>query len=514
MMREYDLIMTNQFKYKDSLDSKTKYHIAGKSLLAMLLFFALLPAIENRAEAHPMGNFSINHYARIELRSREIKILFLLDFAEIPTVSLKSEEDANGDGTISELEKKIFLEREAKKIASGISLSLNGKPVELKSGEITQEFRPGAGGLPTMRLSQKFSFSLPVSSSASSVVNYRDGNYSERTGWKEIIAIASSGLKFLRSSASTEDRSKELTVYPTDPGVVPPQQTEAEFEISEASSSKSPLINDPSNIPSNSGAVPPVVSKSQVAPATSTPQDAFTQAISKKELGLGVILTSLGLAFLFGAFHALSPGHGKAMVAAYLVGSRGTLKHALFLGGVVTITHTIGVFLLGIITLGAAQYVVPEKFYPILSGLSGLLIVIVGATLLWQRLQALREGEAEEGEEEEQHNPLPENAQVSLKSLLVLGVTGGIIPCPSALVVMLSAVALHRIAFGLCLIIAFSLGLAAVLTAIGMLIVKLKGSLQRLPIQGKILAKLPIFSAGLVTLVGLILLIRSFSGKF
>ena len=506
--------MIKPFTSTNTLSGKARNRFAGKSFLAIFFFLSAFFAIENEAFAHPMGNFSINHYARIELQPHLINIRFLLDFAEIPTVSLKSEEDANGDGTISESEKKTFLEREAKKIASEISLSLNGKPVELKSGEISQEFRPGAGGLSTLRLSQNFTFPLPESASPSSVVKYRDGNYSERTGWKEIVAIATSGLKLIRSSASSQDRSKELTVYPTDPGVVPPQQTEAEFEFSEAVASKSPLLNSTSNSPSNVGAVPANVSNHQIAPVSVTPQDAFTQAISKKELGLGVILTSLALAFLFGAFHALSPGHGKAMVAAYLVGSRGTMKHALFLGGVVTITHTIGVFLLGVITLGAAQYVVPEKFYPILSGLSGLLIVIVGMTLLLQRLRALKEGESEEGEEEEQHNPLPENTQVSLKSLLVLGVTGGIIPCPSALVVMLSAVALHRIAFGLCLIIAFSLGLAAVLTGIGMLIVKLKGSLQRLPIQGKLLAKLPLFSAGLVTLVGLILLIRSFSGKF
>ncbi len=503
--------MTIQFNFLNRLACKTKNRVAGKSVLAIqfiLVFFIFFSTTEERAFAHPMGNFSINHYSRIELRQGEITIRFLLDFAEIPTVSLKSEEDENSDGTISELEKKTFLEREAKKIAGGLSLILNGKPVVLKSGEITQEFRPGAGGLSTMRLNQNFTFSLPVSASNSGVVKYRDGNYSERTGWKEIVVIATSGLKFLRSTAPTEDRSKELTVYPADPGVVPPQQTEAEFMFSEAVSSKSPLVVPPPNKASNAKPVMQNVS------ASATPQDAFTQAISKKELGLGVVLTSLGLAFLFGAFHALSPGHGKAMVAAYLVGSRGTLKHALFLGGVVTITHTIGVFLLGIITLGAAQYLVPETFYPILSGLSGLLIVIVGATLLRQRLQALREGEAEHGFEEAQHNPLPENAQVSLKSLLVLGVTGGIIPCPSALIVMLSAVALHRIAFGLCLIIAFSLGLATVLTGIGMLIVKLKGSLQRLPIKGKTLEKLPIFSAGLVTLVGLILMIRSFSGKF
>lgn len=500
--------MTKQFYFNNRLAFKKKNRFAGIMVIVVLFFLAFFSVKEEKAFAHPMGNFSINHYSRIELHQSEIKIRFLLDFAEIPTVSLKSEEDANGDGTFSEHEKKTFLERQSKKIASEISLSLNGKPVELKLGEITQEFRPGAGGLSTMRLSQNFTFSLPVSASDSSVVKYRDGNYAERTGWKEIVAIATSGWKFLSSTASTEDKSKELTVYPTDPGVVPPQQTEAEFEFSNSESSVSPNASSPTK-----NAPPPAIASKSVASAA-TPQDAFTQAISKKELGLGVILTSLGLAFLFGAFHALSPGHGKAMVAAYLVGSRGTLKHALFLGGVVTITHTIGVFLLGIITLGAAQYVVPEKFYPILSGLSGLLIVIVGATLLWQRLQALREGDAEEGFEEEQHNPLPENAQVSLKSLLVLGVTGGIIPCPSALVVMLSAVALHRIAFGLCLIIAFSLGLAAVLTGIGMLTVKLKGSLQRLPIQGKALARLPVFSAGLVTLVGLILLIRSLSGKF
>ena len=165
--------------------------------------------------------------------------------------------------------------------------------------------------------------------------------------------------------------------------------------------------------------------------------------------------------------------------------ARGTARHAIFLGGVVTLTHTLGVFALGLITLSATRYIVPERLYPVLSALSGGAIVCIGAALLRQRIGALmaqkrdakRDGIAlyDEDESAFMPPPLPENAPISLRSLVTLGITGGALPCPSALVVMLSATALHRVAFGLALITTFSLGLAVVLTGIGLLVVRARG---------------------------------------
>ncbi|MCC6444982.1 MAG: sulfite exporter TauE/SafE family protein [Armatimonadetes bacterium] len=216
------------------------------------------------------------------------------------------------------------------------------------------------------------------------------------------------------------------------------------------------------------------------------------------------------IAFLFGALHALSPGHGKAMVAAYLVGSRGTARHAVFLGLVVTVSHTAGVFLLGLVTLFASRHVVPDRLYPVLNIGSGLAVCAVGARLLYNRACHFRDEHSHLHPHplEHSHSHIPKGP-VTAGALLALGVSGGMVPCPSALVVLLSAVALHRIAYGLALIAAFSLGLASVLVAVGLAVVSARGWISRLPASGPVLERLPVASAALITLIGIGLILRA-----
>src|SRR5579864_4636564 len=120
---------------------------------------------------------------------------------------------------------------------------------------------------------------------------------------------------------------------------------------------------------------------------TAASTDALTRLLHQQELTPWMIAAGFGIAFVLGAAHALTPGHGKTIVAAYLVGSRGTLKHAAFLGGMVTFTHTVSVFLLGMATLFLFQYVVPENITRVLGGISGLSIVAIGAWMLYKRLR-------------------------------------------------------------------------------------------------------------------------------
>jgi ABC-type nickel/cobalt efflux system permease component RcnA len=244
-------------------------------------------------------------------------------------------------------------------------------------------------------------------------------------------------------------------------------------------------------------------------------------------------------AFGWGALHALSPGHGKTIVAAYLVGSRGTAQHALFLGLTTTITHTAGVFALGGVTLFASRFILPEQLYPWLGLLSGLLVVGIGASLVWGRLAALlgfgrrehhhhdHSHEHTHGHDHEHdhrhglvhhhhhdddhghsHSHLPpgsDGAPVTWRNLLALGISGGLLPCPSALVLMLGAIALDRVAFGLVLILIFSLGLASVLTAIGILLVYAGQLFTRIPESNRLLRVMPVASAAFITLVGVII---------
>jgi ABC-type nickel/cobalt efflux system permease component RcnA len=107
--------------------------------------------------------------------------------------------------------------------------------------------------------------------------------------------------------------------------------------------------------------------------------------------------------------------------------------------------------------------------------------------------------------------PGADGRPVTWRSLLALGVSGGLLPCPSALVVLLGAIALHRVAFGLLLIVAFSLGLAGVLVGIGLLLVLARGLLQRLSLGGGGLATryLPVASAFVVLVAGLFITLQA-----
>jgi ABC-type nickel/cobalt efflux system permease component RcnA len=229
-----------------------------------------------------------------------------------------------------------------------------------------------------------------------------------------------------------------------------------------------------------------------------------------------------------GAIHALSPGHGKTIVAAYLVGSRGTPRHALFLGGTVTFTHTISVFFLGFTTLFLSRYVLPERIYPVLGVISGLSIVWIGGALFYQRMRlamGLGHGHQHHGPfahdhgDGHVHSHVPEG-DVSMGSLIALGASGGLVPCPSALVLLLSSVALGRVGLGLTLLVAFSAGLAVVLSAIGMVVLYAK---HLLPDARKTAAStafryLPVASAAVIVCAGVIMtavalgLIRPFAG--
>src|SRR6202161_1023514 len=121
--------------------------------------------------------------------------------------------------------------------------------------------------------------------------------------------------------------------------------------------------------------------------STGNQTDALTRLLHQQQLTPWMITMAIAIAFGLGAAHALTPGHGKTIVAAYLVGSRGTLKHAAFLGGMVTLTHTITVFLLGLATLFLFQYVVPQKVTQVLGAISGLSIVAIGGWMLYKRLR-------------------------------------------------------------------------------------------------------------------------------
>ena len=254
--------------------------------------------------------------------------------------------------------------------------------------------------------------------------------------------------------------------------------------------------------------------------------DGFAGVFERAAAGEGVLLFLLLAAFAWGAFHALSPGHGKAMVAAYLVGARGTARHAIALGGVVTVTHTIGVFALGLVTLALSQYILPQDLYPWLTLTSGLLVLVVGLGVMRSRMgwyrarRPRRPGEAPAGHDHahahrhghahgvdgphhHRHHHMPDD--LSWKGLVGMGAAAGIIPCPSALVVLLGAIAQHEVGLGLLLITVFSLGLAATLTGLGLAVVFAARLTERISFSGRLAAALPAVSAVIIIGAGAVL---------
>jgi nickel/cobalt transporter (NicO) family protein len=225
--------------------------------------------------------------------------------------------------------------------------------------------------------------------------------------------------------------------------------------------------------------------------------------IGRHNLSALVILASLGAAFFWGMAHALSPGHGKTIVAAYLVGRRGTPWHAAALGVIVTATHTIGVFALGLVTLALSQFIVPEQLYPWLNLVSGVLVIAIGAAVFRSRFRH-RQGHAHG-----QHHHHHEDEALSRRSLVAVGITGGLLPCPSALVVLLAAISLHRVPFGMLLIVAFSAGLALSITGIGLVAVFAKQIFKRASFEGRLVRLLPAASALVILAAGLAMTVRA-----
>lgn len=218
--------------------------------------------------------------------------------------------------------------------------------------------------------------------------------------------------------------------------------------------------------------------------------------------GIGLYLVGFITAFILGAFHALSPGHGKAMVAAYLVGTRGRVVDAVRLGVVVTVTHVISVLVLGAIALVLSKYTLSQNVYPWLGFASGMIIFLTGYFLLARTAFAVNNHH----HHHDHHHGHPEvghQSTHSLKEIISLGIAGGLVPCPSAIVILLFAIAVNRIATGLCLILSFSLGLAAVLIIIGILTVTASKRIERLGSGVGWIKRLPIFTAGIIMILGI-----------
>ncbi len=467
-----------------------------KKRIAILLTVAASAfALVANAQAHPLGNFTINRYSRIEVSGDRLYVLYVLDMAEIPTFQAKPDVSARGEAA--------YGTALARRIGRNLHLAVDGRPATLTPLRHVLAFPPGQAGLRTTRLEAVFA---GPRLSGRGAVTYRDVNFADRIGWKEITVQTGGGAKALSSTAPARSVSDELLAYPKNLLQSPLDVASARAVVTAGTS--------PGVAPT---LLPRSVLEQRVA-VRAVADGGFARLIVRENLSVGFVLLSLLVAMFWGAAHAFSPGHGKSVVAAYLVGSRGTPRHAVFLGLTVTFTHTIGVFALGLVTLSLSSFIVPDHLYPWLNLVSALLIVGVGVGVLRWRLREWRKGTSAHAHHHHghshghghhhHHGHAPDHA-LSARRLLGIGISGGIVPCPTALVVLLAAISLHRVGYGLVLILAFSLGLAAAMTGIGLLAVTAKRVFNRVDFEGGLVRLLPAVSAIVVLGLGLAMTVRS-----
>jgi nickel/cobalt exporter len=434
--------------------------------------FAALGAAS--AQAHPLGNFSLNHLSTVSISSDRVEVRYVLDQAEIPTVQ------EHGLGHAEVLRRKLA------EVRRGLVLTVDGRAAELHQAAPPRlTFPTGAGGLTTTRLELALNAAVDLPRR----VQLQDNTFAGRVGWKAIVAATGSGTS-VRTATPSDDPTGGLRRYPRDLLASPADRRSASFSVS----------------PGDGSLIAPGATRG--GGAESRAEDGFAGLFSDAASGQGVLLVLLAAAFGWGALHALSPGHGKAMVAAYLIGTRGTKRDAVLLGATVTVTHTIGVFALGLVTLGLSQYVLPEDLYPWLTLVSGLMVVIVGASVLRSRFRPTREHSHEHGHTHDHAHPHDHTH----RGVLSMGAAAGLIPCPSALVVLLAAIAQHEVALGMLLIVAFSLGLAGTLTLLGLAVVHARRFVPPRIAASRLATLMPAASALLVMAVGFVLAAKAVPG--
>ncbi len=510
--------------------------VAG--LLALLGTAVGAPA----ATAHPLGNFSINTYNGLRVEPESVSVRMIVDSAEIPTVQQFPE--VNEQGGVSDTQAEDFAAEQCDRLAPGAELSIGGVPQQLRVESSEIAFVPGAGGLQTMRLTCELRTAEPVDTVGQDL-EYVDENSLDRTGWRELTAVGD-GVGLSGNEVAGSSVSDELTDYPQDLLSSPLDQREVSLEV----------VAGSGDVEGDSAAEKPAEAVEGAGRLTA----AFTDLVASRDLGLGFALVAFSISIVLGGLHAFAPGHGKTLMAAYMLGQRKSLRQVAIIGLTVTLTHTTGVLVLGVV-LSAVAITAPALIYSWLGLAAGLLLVVVGVNLLRQALrqpaspgprsQELAPAGAPHGhadgaghahgdghdqaDEHAHHEPasgvthshgpggththaVPSTA-TGARGLVAVGLIGGMVPSPSALVVLLAGIALGRAWFGVLLVLGYGIGMALALTGTGLALAYARDRLERWSTRKRATGRwgwvlratraLPALTAGLVIVVGVGLAIRA-----
>ncbi|MGZ5306979.1 MAG: nickel/cobalt transporter [Actinomycetota bacterium] len=472
------------------------------ALSALISLAVLWPAA---ASAHPLGNFTVNLYSGIHVVPGEIRIDYVVDMAEIPTFQAMPSIDTDGDGAVSAAEAAAWASSEAPRLVENLTLTVDGEPVSLEVRTADARLRDGQGGLPILRFEGLFAAAV----GRTGHIAYRDDNDAGTIGWREITAVGEDGEAIKDADVPSESVSDALLSYPQD------------------------LLSSPLRVTSMRAYFAPGVSggpSEQTTDATDGARpgiDAAPFAALIDNHGIVLVLVGFALAVAFGAWHALLPGHGKTLMAAYMVGSETKMRQAVAVGSAVAVMHTASVLGLGLLVITLEQTFRPGSLYPWLGLLSGVVAIGLGAYLMIGRLSAWSDARRDEAHEldhaagrdhaaghDHDHahghtHGLPAGVSLtSRKGMLALALAGGILPSPSALIVMLGAINAHRVGYGIGLILAFSVGLALALIVVSLGALRARAAMaNRLSsFWGRLV---PVLSASAIVGVGVFLAVRA-----
>jgi nickel/cobalt transporter (NicO) family protein len=427
------------------------------------------------ASAHPLGNFTVNAAAAVTVAADQLRVDYVLDLAEIPTFQERRVIDADADGSLDEEERATWSRQRSEEIRSGLSLVVDGERVPLRVDTASMFLRPGQGGLDVLRLET----SLVAAVARRGTVELEDRNDAGRVGWREITAIGVEGVAVTGSSVSSVSPSDGLRAYPGDLLASPPSIRRARFAFGPG------LQAAPS---------PATAGGSTGSPAGV--ESPLTGLVARSSLTPGIVLLALLAAVAVGALHALAPGHGKSVAAAYLVTSRGRVRQALSVGVAVAAMHTTSVLALGVVLLFVKRTFALDRMYPWMGIVAGVGAVLLGGAMLSARLRHRREPV-------HQH-PHP----LSRRGLGALALAGGLLPSPTAVVVLLGASSLGRLGLGVAMVVAFGIGLAASLSTVGLVAVSAGRFIGRRAPPG-VTAALPVAGAGVIVLAGAAISLRA-----
>lgn len=438
--------------------------------------------VPSAANAHPLGNFTSNHLTRIGVGATSIDLHYVLDDAEIPTFSLLRSLDVLGKPSAAEL--NAWAATHASEIAPQLVLTVGGKPAALALLGTHVQLRPGAAGLSTLYFTADFRARRAPGAAR---IEFSDTTLLGHIGWKDVVVLPQ------------REPTHELRVYPNALIGSPRDRTAVTMTVAAA------------------GAVSVAdVGSAPIFGVTSTARmndlsDVLARNLSDPLVLLGALLLAVGL----GALHSLEPGHGKTLLAISLVGARATVPQACILAVALTVAHTIGVLIFGVVVLTLTKYIVPETLYPWIALLSGAFVAILGARALAREIR--RRGAPQHDHDGHHHHHdddgfadavhahshlIPGSAPISFRSAIIAASTGNVAPCPAALVVLLAAIATHRIGWGLVLIVAFSLGLALTLTLLGIAVVRGATWLTQRPQFDRLARYAPLVTATAISVIG------------